>query len=336
MRNSLYILGIFYSVILVSSCGGDAEKQVAQDHKAYHNPAVESYTVAIQTDSANASLYYKRSLALYNINMEELALKDLEKAVVLDPQNDVFWSAKGELLNILEKHDQAVLAFKKAFELKPRELKYNLAIANSLLLSNKVEQSRNIVDKILQVAPNYPDAYYLQAQIEAAGKDTLKAETLLKKALQIDPYYYEASLLLGEYYAEQKNKMAIRQYEYTYELEPSDVYPLFQIGYFYEMQHDTPKAKEAYMKCILANRDYTDAYMQMGKILLQQDSAEKAKRNLLLAVATEPASSNAHYWLGMAYEKLNNADSARLQYANAAGLNPENSKAKEAVQRLKK
>lgn len=336
MRNSLFILGMLYAVIMVSSCTDDAGKQVEQDHKAYHNPAVESYTAAIQEDSANASLYYKRSLALYNINMEELALKDLEKAVALEPQNDVFWAAKGELLDILEKHDQAVLAFKKASEIKPKELKYSLSIANSLLLGNKVEQSRNIVDKILQAAPNYPDAYYLQAKIEAAGRDTLKAETLLKKALQMDPYYYEAALLLGEYYAEQKNKMAVRQYEYTYQLEPSDVYPLFQIGYFYETVNDTPRAKEAYMKCILANRDYTDAYIQMGKILLQQDSAEKAKRNLLIAVATEPASSSAHYWLGMAYEQLRNTDSARFEYANALGLNPGNTRAKEATQRLKK
>lgn len=335
MRHLLNITSVFCVVMMIWSCNSDNSSPQQQEHKAYHNPAVESYTNAIAEDSDNASLYYKRSLALFNINMDELALKDMERAVALEPQNDIFWAAKGELYTYLEKYSKAVLAFKKAYELNPKKEIYNVAIGQSLLMDNKIEQSKAIANQIVANSPDYPDGYYLQARVAAAQKDSLKAESLYKKALSIDPSYYEASLQLAELYALQKNDIAVTQYQYTFEIEPSDVYPLFQIGYYYEGINQTEKAKQAYINCINHNRDYTDAYIQIGRILIQQDSVEKAKRNFIIAVGTEPSNSKAHYLLGLSYEKLQIMDSAKFQYANALTLNPNNQEAQEAVERFR-
>ena len=336
MQNrKLILLLILVLNATLLSCNSSEETK-ADNNKAYTHPQVINYTQAIELTPEDASLYFKRSIALSHLNQDQLALKDLDKAISLDPKNDTYYIGKGELLYILERYNESVLAYKHAFEINPEKIQIQLAIAKSLLMDNKTDQSQQIINKILKDNPYYPDAFYIQAQVYASQKDTTKAITELKKALKIDPFYYEASLLLAEYWAELKNNNAFPQYLYTYSLDSSDIYPLFQIGYLYEQIQDTVSAKKSYYSIIMLDKDYTDAYIRMGKILVAQDSIEKAQRNFALAVATEPNNSQAHYLLGNTYEQLNKLDSAKLYYANALGIEPNFKEAKEAFKKLKK
>jgi tetratricopeptide (TPR) repeat protein len=345
MKHSILLVYIAtFITFFLTSCN-DSNSETTKEEQVYYNPAIASYTEAIKESPNDATLYYKRSIALANMDIDELALKDLDKATTLDPKNDTYWASKGELLNYLNKYEQAVIAYSKACELTNESssekhnnykyFQYQLAIGKSLLLDNKIEQAQNIVDKVLQQTPNYPDAYYLLAQISAARKDTANAEKYLIKSLNYDPTFYEASLLLGEYYAEQNKAIAVRQYLYTYTLDSNETYPLFQIGYFYESQKDTGNALKAYKRVIEIDKDYTDAYIQLGKLFIALDSIEKANRNLKLAVATEPSNPKAHYWLGKSYQLLHKNDSAKFYYANALGLNPKYEEANNALNNMK-
>lgn len=336
MQNKKLILFIIlFCSTLLHSCKEDKETDQAEQ-KAYQNPSVVSYTQAIALTPDDASIYFKRSIALSNINQDELALQDLDKAISLDPQNDTYHIGKGELLFVLERYNESVLAYKKAFEINPQKIQIQLAIAKSLLMDKKLEQAQQIVDKTLKENPKYPDALFIQAQLLAARKDTTAAILELDRALRLDPYYYEASLMMAEYLAEIKNNNAIKQYLYTYSLDSADAYPLLQIGYYYEQLNDTNNAKKAYNQVIQLDKDYTDAYLRMGKLLVAQDSFPKALRMFTIASVTEPTNSQAHYLLGTMYEQLNNIDSAKLYYANALGLDPKNDLAKSAIKKLKK
>ncbi len=342
MQNIHVKLFLIFSFLGFYSCSNDTS-DATEHHQAYKNPTVVNYTNAIQLTPNDASLYYKRSLALSNINKDDLALADIEKAIKLDPNNDIYWAGKGELMNYLQKHDHAVLAYNKAMALVAQStdttqhlkaLQYQLFMGKSLLLDNKTTQAKGIVDKVLSAAPDFPDAYYLLAQVVAAEKDTNKAERYLIRALNLDPAYYEASLLLAEYYSERKDERALKQYLYTFNLDPNEVYPLFQIGYYFENIADTTSAIKAYKKVIEHDLDYTDAYLQLGRIYASQGNWQAAKTNFQLAVYTEPANAKAHYLLGNCFEQLQNSDSAKLFYANATALDPKFTTAKEALKKL--
>lgn len=333
-HNKLNFYFIFVLSVLFLACN-DADNNKNAENTAYFNPAIISYTQAIENDPTDASLYFKRSIALSNLNQDDLALQDLDKAISLDPQNDTYLTGKGELLFVLGKYSESILAYKKALDINPNKIQINLAIAKCLLMDGQLDQAKSIVEKLRKDNPYYPDAFYVQSQLAAAEKDTTSAILLLDKALKLDPYYYEASLLMAEYLAEIKNKNAIKQYIYTYSLDSTDVFPMFQIGYYYEQLKDTPNAINAYRTVVMLDKDYTDAHIQLGKIWMAQDSIEKSKRSFYLAVITEPQNSQAHYLLGKAYETLKIADSAKLHYGNAVNLDPKNNLAKEALQKMK-
>lgn len=328
------IISSIITFALISSCNNNNDTNL-ESSPAYSNPSVISYTKAIEKDSADATLYYKRSIALSDINQEELALKDLNKAIELDPQSTTYLLGKGEILNYLGKYNEAIISYNKALELSPEDIRIHLMIAKSLLLDNKSSSANAIINKILQNNKDYPDAYYWKAQVLAAEKDTNAAVLELKTALQLDPYFYEASLLLGDYYAETNNILALSQYKRTFDLDTTDVYPIFQTAYYYEQQKNINKAKENYKQCIALNHDYTDAYLQLGRIYLKEDSLEAAKRNFQLAVLTEPSNYKTHYELGTAFEKLNIKDSAKMYYSNAHNLNNKFKEAADAIKRLK-
>lgn len=333
MRVRLIIFSII-TLSYLSSCNNNGNQEEVSI-PAYSNPSVINYTEAILAEPEDATRYYKRSIALANINQDELALKDLNKAIELDPRNTTYYLGKGEVLNYLGKYNEAVITYDKALEISPDEIQINLMIAKSLLLDKKVISAKAIVQKILQQHPDYPDAYYWKAQIAASEKDTNLAISDLKTALDIDPYFYEASLLLGDYYAETNNIQCISQYKRTFDLDTTDVYPIFQSGFYFEQQKNISRAKDTYRLCISIDHDFTDAYLQLGKIYIAEDSLEKAKRTFQMAVSTEPENAKTHFLLGQTYEKLKIRDSAKLYYSNAYNLDNRLNEATEGIKRLK-
>lgn len=324
MQQYFYLIFIPF-VLFFTACNNDKNNA---NHPAYNNASIKPYTETIQANPKDAQNYYKRSVALAAINMDSLALVDIEKAITLDPDNINYLKAKGNLLLLLDKAAAAIPVFQNCMEKQPEELSYKLYLSNALLLDNQAEKAEKTVQEVLTKDDLYPDAYYWYAQIKAFQKDTAAAINMLHKAIYLDSMYYDAALLLGDYYAMQGNQKAIPQYLKTFYIDTLEALPLFQIGYFFEKQLQLEKAKIAYADCILHDPDFTDAYIQTGKILLQQDSIDKAKRILSIAVKTEPNNDEAHYHLGIAYEKLGFADSASIAYTNAISFNSYHEEAK--------
>lgn len=329
----IYIIGFIFTCCFISCKEEDVN---TKQHPAYSNPAILPFTEAILQSPQDASLYYKRSMVLSQMNLDSLALIDLNKAITIDQKNASFYIGKGEVLNYLGEHDNAIAAFNKAQELEPKDLRIKVQIIKSLLLADKIEAAKAKANYLIQLVPTYPDSYFWLGQIAAKEKDTSAAIRLIQQSLNLDPYFYEASLQLGDYYALLKNDMAIDQYKKTYAIDTTDVFPLFQIGMYYEAKNLANNAKKAYYDCLDYDPDFTDAYIQIGELLLKQDSINKAKRIFDLAVKTEPSNAYAYAQLGYTYEKLNNLDSAKLNYANALNLNRQNQIAKEGMKRITK
>lgn len=325
---------LFISVILFVSCDESANSN--KEHPAYNNPAVLPFTEAILLNPNDASQYYKRSMVLSQMNLDSLALLDLNTAIEIDGNNASYYIGKGEVLNYLGQHDNAIAAFTKAQELEPKDLRIKIQIIKSLLLDNKVEAAKAKAKYLNELLPTYPDVYFWLGQIAAKEKDTNLAIQYIQKSLSLDPTFYEASLQLADYYADLKKDVAIEQYKKTYALDTTDVFPLFQIGMYYESQNKLVLAKKAYYDCLDYDADFTDAYIQIGELLLNEDSINKAKRIFDLAVKTEPSNAYAYAQLGYAYEKLNVLDSAKMNYANALNLNRQNTVAKEGMKRISK
>lgn len=330
LQSSFYI----FAALWLSSCN-NAEEKKQQEEAIYYSNAITPYTEAIINDSTDASLYYKRSLALSQIRKDSLAIKDIKKAISLDPLNAAYHSFEGELYNYIDDYDKALKAYNKAAEIDPKDLRIQINIIKTMLFDDQIATAKAKINHLIKLIPDYPDAHYWDAMAHLLEKDTVKSINILEHTLKLDPYFYEASLKLSDLYASQKNNNAFDQYLYTYSLDTNDIYPLYQIGNYYLINQDTKKAKASFLKSLEYNAEYTPAYIAIGKILLDEDSIEKSKRTFLIASKTAPENDEIYTYLGQIYEKLKNVDSAKLNYANALSINKKNATAKEGLARLK-
>ena len=328
MRNILLIS----CLILIAACNQGTEQ--ISDHPAYHNPTVQPYTDAVATWPDSADLYFQRSLALSKIDQDSLVLIDLQKAASLAPKKTLYLNAIGYVQLNLGHPDRAITAFKKSLSLKPGDAEIRLQLAQALMENHQLDAAASETESLIQDAPRYLPAQLMQAKMKAAQKDTAAAIQLTAAILNQDHRYYEASLQLADWYKATGDNRAVEQYHYTFTLNPDDATPLYEIGRFFQQKKQWEDAKAAYKSCVLTDGDYTYAYIHTAEILMQQDSLDKARRILNIALATEPANADAWYYTGACFEKMHQADSARHYYDQAAYFGYDAAVIRSALSRL--
>lgn len=319
-------------ILFTISCGSSTTK----DHPAYHNPAVQPFTDSIEAEPGNAAYYFRRAEALSNIDLDSLALEDVRTAQELDKTNPQYNFTIGYLLLELDKPQEAVKVLLQNLEQSPGNVNVRLLLAKAYIAVRNPAAAEEQITKILAAAPQHIPAQMMQARIKAAQKDTTGAIQMMKNVLAADPRNYEASFLLADWYKASGNPEAITQYRTTFGMDTTNADPLYEIGAFYEREQQVEKAKEAYRRCIKMDMDYTDAYLQIGKILLAQDSNEKALRHFNLSVNTRPNSAEGYFHKGLCFEKLQQKDSAVAAYRQALIFDQGLTEAVDGLKRLKK
>lgn len=318
-------------LVMLASChkGG----QGTEDYPAYHNPLVAPLTEAISQNPDNAELWYQRSEALLQVQSPELARKDLQQALKLDTSNLKYWFALGQVNITLNDGKGAVLALNQLLEKAPNSGPAKLLLSQAYLLENKPGSAVREINSILEADSSYPGALYRLAQIKLFEKDTTVAVSILQRALQMRDNDYPASLLLAETFAAKHQLQAVQQFRLTFAMDTTDVAPLVAMGRFYEQEQQIVLAKKAYYECLVKDPDCTPALLNMGLLLMKEDSLEKALRQFNTAIQTRPNSAEAYYQKGICFEKLKQQDSARNAFRQALVFAPNDLKIKQAWKR---
>lgn len=328
-----YLALLAGAALLFSSCG---PKAVKNDNPAYHNPATQALTDSIEADPGNAGYYFNRAEALANMDLDSLALEDVKAAQKLDSKNPRYNFTIGYLLLKRNQPEAATKALLRNLEESPGNVNVRLLLSRAYLASKNAAAAQDQISKILAAAPKHTAALMIQAQIKAAQQDTTAAIGILKTLQAADPRNYDATFQLADWYKASGNPEAITQYEAAFRIDTTDAAPLFEIGDYYEKQQQPQKAKAAYRLCLSNDRDYTDAYLQLGKILLAEDSTEKALRHFNMAINVMPNSAAAYYNKGLCFEKLHQKDSAVAAYNQSLVFDKTQQEAVAGLKRLRK
>jgi len=92
-----------------------------------YEEAIENYTLALDFESDEKyKIYLNRCLSFYKLKKFDEALTDATKAIRLNPNNAKSWGRLGSCLLAQEKKNQAICAFKKAYELDPSNENYKI------------------------------------------------------------------------------------------------------------------------------------------------------------------------------------------------------------------
>ena len=100
----------------------------------------------------------------------------------------------------------------------------------------------------------------------------------------------------------------------------------YELGCELEMS-SIEEAKDAYERALRADPDHTDAHVNLGRLLHEQNAPAAAEKHYRAALELEPDHETAAFNLGVALEDLGRIDDAIRVYQQALALDPENADA---------
>jgi serine/threonine protein kinase len=145
----------------------------------------------------------------------------------------------------------------------------------------------------------------LYAQALVGGSSSIldtnpeQAESLLKKAIELDPTNAEAFFNLGKLYTSKKKyARAIHAYDKATDLDPSSPDAFFNLGFIYYGKKDYAKAEAMFLKVTELQPAYLDeAYVNLAVVQNLQGKKEKSIGNLERALEVNPANKRAKKYL---------------------------------------
>jgi type II secretory pathway predicted ATPase ExeA/cytochrome c-type biogenesis protein CcmH/NrfG len=144
---------------------------------------------------------------------------------------------------------------------------------------------------------------YAQALTGQAGrileKSPFEAETILRKAVALDPKNVEAHFVLGKIYTRSKDyARAIEAYQKAVGLDPDLADALFNLGFIYASTGMYADAEKMFARVVRTHPPYLDkALFNLAMVQQKLGKKEESRTNLEKAVAVKPDNQKAQTFL---------------------------------------
>jgi tetratricopeptide (TPR) repeat protein len=175
-------------------------------------------------------------------------------------------------------------------------------------------------------APQNPAPLVQLGTIQLTQKHFADAEKFYLQALDKDPSSTEGlSGLMNTYFAEKQPDKAIAAANAQLAKSPnsSNLYDLLGTALF-NGKKDLPGADAALRKAIQLDRNNVDALEKLGKVQVQEGSADQALALYQQSIKDNPRELTFYILSGELYEAKKNWEQAKSMYQQALNLSPEN------------
>ena len=229
------------------------------------------------------------------------AMESIQASLKLDSGNEFTWDVLGNLYQRLQRHTEAVQAFRAALRLKPNFPAASTNLALSLAELGEAGAARQTLmttpptGDLLTDAATWLGIGYAE---EKQGR-FLEAERAYRKSLEIDPKFADAWNSLGHYLIRvRRNAEAEEALRHAVKFKPDFAQAWASLGDVILQRGDKGGAKEAYEKATVADPKNPGGWFGLGVTRSQQGDMVGAVSPLEKAVRLDPSKSAAWAFLG--------------------------------------
>jgi tetratricopeptide (TPR) repeat protein len=168
----------------------DAESWVALGrlHRVANNSvdAEKAYSQALAAEPDNEEALTGLAMLYSDLGDNKRAIEKLKMAAEKNP-NERTLSALGAAYQEMHDYKNAADAFKRALEMAPDNTRLQGGLANSLMLSDRVDEALRIFEELSSADPSNPQPKLRIAEIYRVKRDFVNAAEALKKAKALNP-----------------------------------------------------------------------------------------------------------------------------------------------------
>ncbi len=280
-----------------------------------------------RTDADQAIEHYVRGADLADRGHYELALTELNKAVVQNPSLSVAHVAMGDIHRKRGSHQLAAHSYKRACSANPYSFgpHYKLGVTYQLLadaassLQELQTYLRDAIGVYLRALTIKPDDFDANLNISACYFQLRKfdlAEHYCKRAIQIQPDSAEAYSNLGIIYdCQNRYYEAINAYNLSLEHDVHQPQVLMNLGSAYQRQGRLKPALRTYEIVAEEKPDWSAPWEQIGACHYQMSEIDKAEAAYTRAIELNERSPVAWRGIGIVHMSrfIKNRDQTTLR-----------------------
>ena len=274
-------------------------------------------------NSADHSQQEQQAVALINQGKLQEAEAIYRELIAAGTRNHTIYGNLAAIYLMQSRHDKSVPLLQKALEIKPNypDAHNNLGVA--LAEQGDLEAAIASYNTALQLKSNYPDAHNNLGVALAKQGDLDPAIASYHTSLQLNPNYPDAYYNLGVALAKQGDlDAAIATYHTALQLKSNYPDAHNNLGVALAEQGDLDAAIASYHTALQLKPDYPDAYYNLGVALADQGDLDAAIASYKSALQLKPNDPDAHNNLGNALKEQGDLDAAIASYHTALQLNP--------------
>ena len=233
---------------------------------------------------------------------------------------------KGELLLLKGKSDEAISLFDELTkeDVDSAQVQYFRGLA--YYAKGDIRIAKASVSKAVELEPNFLKAKMLLSEIYYKERDYDLAAKECQEILQLQPDQYQVNLLLGNtYFRQKKIDETLSQYKRLLEIDPGNPTGYYRMGLYYRAEGQPEKAIENFEKALAINSKLIDAFTQLVATqmsLKKRDIALDLCKNQMMVFSDVPvAQAVVKYIEGQIYESQNLTEEAEAAFRESQKLN---------------
>jgi serine/threonine-protein kinase len=254
----------------------DQETQTNKNQQLYTDE-IKKYDEAIQLNPQDASAYYNRGLAKYNLGNNEEAIQDYDEAIRLNPEFTNAYFNRGLAYYTLENYQEAIPNYDQAIQLNPQDASayYNRGLAQYKM--GEYQEAINNYDEAIKLKPKYTNAYYNRGLAKYDLDNNEGAIKDFDEAILLDPKDANAYYSRGNArYNLKDNQGALKDYDEAIRLSPENTDMYVGRGNARDASGDRQGALKDYDEAIRLSPENADAYQNRGITRAALDDKEGA------------------------------------------------------------
>jgi len=276
---------------------------------------LDRLTASIMQDSTNAALYQERALIYLARQNENLALRDVNMAIQLDPGNSGYILTLSDIYMSMGLLENCMESIKRVLVLDPENSESFLKLAElNLILKNYKEAIEN-ANQAIALDKRNPLPYFIRAYTFAEAGDTNNAIKSYLEVVNRDQNHYDAYIQLGLIYSVANNELAIDYFNNALNIDPNSLEALYALAMFYQQTENADLAIATYNKLLLIDPLNVHGHYNLGYVhLVLRGDVEQAITYFAKAAELNPQYYEAIYNQAYCYELSGEYEQARELY----------------------
>lgn len=204
--------------------------------------------------------FLNRAQSLIDVQRYEMALKELEKAMELNPENGHAWLLMLICYTRMGRKDESIEIARQLLGTYPEEALIYFLLALNLVEKEELSEAEEIALAGLNIAPNYVNLFALMGRIYLIRKDWEKALEYANEGLAIDPSEVDCLNIRVKALTQLGRKDELRaSMEDSLSAAPNNPYTHNNIGWSKLQSGDHEGAKEHFVEALRIHPNLDDA-----------------------------------------------------------------------------